>query len=287
MNAVGIRPQHIANFQKTTAPEQAPVQTTEKDFDGDRMTWGQAGRGLVGAVIGAGIEAVGNTASSIVRLPGAVGRTYKALIGTEMLGPILKTTIGAALLPVAVAVPVLVAVGSAGYGMFHGFMSAAEKGLGAAVSDTAQDVKKFHETISGTALREALTEFEHAKLEPGKEPYEIKVVEAAKGLAAGATAAVVEGVGVGAVTLVNTPRGLVKAAQEVWKSDSGLPTKTVATVLIPAAAVLATPLGTVGGALYGLVLGTKDGYTEGFGKAVQNSVDLVGQYRKAVDKALD
>lgn len=287
MNAAAIRPNHTASFQKTTAPAQAPVQTAGEDFDGDKMTWGQAGRGLIGAVIGAGIESVGMTASSLVRLPGAVGRTYKALIGTEMLGPVLKTTIGAALLPVAVAVPVLVAVGSAGFGMFRGFTEAAEHGLGAAISESGKDVKKFHETISGTALREALKEFEEAKLEPGKEPYEIKIIEGAKGLAAGATAAVVDGVGVGAVTLVNTPRGVIKAASEIWKSDSSLPTKTVATVLIPVGAALATPLGTVGGAIYGLVMGTKNGYTDGYGAAVGKSVEAVGDYSKMVNEALD
>lgn len=287
MNAAAIRPNHTANFQKTAAPAQAPVQAQGEDFDGDKMTWGQAGRGLIGAVIGAGVETVGNTASSLVRLPGAVGRTYKALIGTEMLGPVLKTTIGAALLPVAVAVPVLVAIGSAGYGMFHGFTAAAEHGIAAAATETAKDVKKFHETISGTALREALSEFENAKLEPGKEPYEIKIVEGARGLAAGATAAVVDGVGVGAVTLINTPRGVIKAANEIWKSDASLPTKTVATILIPAGAALAAPLGTVGGAIYGLVVGTKDGYTDGYGKAVSKSVETVGDYAKMVNEALD
>src|SRR5690606_14595631 len=120
-----------------------------------------------------------------------------------------------------------------------------------------------------------------------EEPYEIKIVEGARGLAGGVTAGVIDGVGVGALTLVHTPRGAVKAAVEVWKSDMSLPTKTVVSLLIPPAAVLATPLGTVGGALYGLVMGTKDGYTEGYGKAVGNSVKVVGDYGKMVHEALN
>lgn len=289
MTTSSIRPGYTPSFQKADAPAN-PAPTPEpprKEFDEDQMTWGQAGRGLVGAVIGAGIEAVGNTASSLVRLPGAVGHAYKALWNTEMFGPVLKTTIGAALIPVTVALPVLTAIGSAGVGMFVGFEAAAKDGLGAAATKTADHVKWFHEKIAGTGLNEALDEIGSHKLGEGEKPYEIKLIEGAKGLAGGAVAGVVDGVGVGAITLVNTPRGLVKAGKEIWKSDASLPTKTVASVLLPAAAVLATPLGLVGGALYGAVIGTKDGYTEGFGKAVNHSVDTVKQVHKYVDKALD
>lgn len=269
------------------APAPAPAPPPEEPIDGVDLTWGQAFRGLAGAVVVSGIETVGNTASSLVRLPGAVAHAYSALYQTEALGPVLKTTLGAALVPAAVAIPMLTALGSAGFGLVRGFGEGAQKGVSAAARQGMDDVKRFHQEVAGTALHEALDALAGYKLEPGQKPYEIRVADGVIGLGAGVTAAAIESVGVGAVTALNTPRGVIRAAEELWKSEASMPAKTVASLLIPAGAVLATPFGVVGGALHGLVEGTRLGYGEGFGPATSAALENVAEYSKLVDKVLE
>ena len=45
----------------------------------DEFSWSDLGKGLVGAVLVAGIEGVGNTASSLVKAPQALWHSYGAL----------------------------------------------------------------------------------------------------------------------------------------------------------------------------------------------------------------
>ncbi len=255
------------------------------DDDYDHMGWGQALEGLAGAVAAAGVETVGNTASSLIKLPQAVGASYKALWNTEVIGPVLKTSIGMLLPAAAVLTPVLVALGSAGYGLFHGFTEGAKHGIGKAVDAATDDVKTFHKEVAGRAIQE-IRKFETEKLGDGEKPFDISVVGGAKGLVAGAARGAVDAAGVGAVTLLHTPGGFMKALHEIWKSGAGLPMKTVATALTVPLAVLATPLGVVGGALYGLTYGAKDGYQKGLVPAVTKSLDDVSKYNRMVSEAI-
>ncbi|MEW6282473.1 MAG: hypothetical protein AB1758_27945 [Candidatus Eremiobacterota bacterium] len=267
-------------------PPQAPAAPAEGEDD-EKKDWTilQAAEGLTGAVLGAGIEGVGNTASSLVRLPEAVYQSYKALIKTEQIGPVLKTTIGLLLPAVAVATPVLVALGSIGFGLWRGFTEGVENGIGSAVSKSAEDVKTFHNELSGKLLDE-LRKYESEPLEPGEEPYDIKVVEGAKGLVGATAGAAIDGVGIGLVTLAQTPRGVVKAYKEIWKSDMGPVQKVTVSLLVPPAAVLAAPLGVVGGAIYGLAIGAKEGYTNGVGAAVSKSGEAVKDWLDTTNEAL-
>jgi hypothetical protein len=281
----------VKNQVKTQdAPAQPATDTvalSDSDSKKEDITIKQAVTGLAGAVAGAAIEGVGNTLSSVVNLPRATYYAGKALWKTEMIGPVLKTSL-AMLLPVgALAVPVLTALGSIGYGMFHGFQEGVEKGLGSAVKETAKDVKYFHKDIAQKAV-DGLQQIETGHLPEGQEPYDIKVIEAGKGLVGAAAGAVVDGVGVGAVTLGNTPRGVYKAYKHILTSDEiGPVLKTTASLLVLPAAVLATPLATVGGAVYGVYKGFGDAYRDGITKSAGERFNDVKEYYKAVDKFLD
>ncbi len=270
--------------QPPTTPPEAPPDAPP-DEDSKDWTIGQAVSGLAGAVVGAGIETVGNTASSLYRMPEALFQSYKALWNTEQIGPVLKTTIGLLLPAAAVATPVLVALGSAGYGLFHGFQEGVENGVGSAAKECAKDVKRFHNDLSGKLIDE-LRKYESEPLEPGEEPYDIKLIEGGKALVGGAAGAVIDGVGIGAVTLVQTPRGVVKAYKEIWNSDMGPVQKVTCSILVPPAAVLAAPLGVVGGAIYGLAIGAKEGYQNGLGASVEKTGEAVKDWWDTTNEAL-
>lgn len=262
------------------APPAPPADEEPRD-----ITIRQAFEGLASAVVVAGIETVGNTASSIVRAPQALVYSYKALWNTEQIGPILKTAIACVLPPCALAAPILTAIGSAGFGIFRGFDEGAHHGIGKAVEQAGKDVKQFHTEMAG-GLIETIQEYEATPLAPGAKPYDIRVLEAGKGLVGGVVAGVVEGASVGAITLVRTPQGVAKAFSEIWTSDQGPVLKTCESLLVPAAAVLAAPLGLVGGAVFGIVTGFRDGYTKGVGEAIHNSGDVVKKYNDMTRDAL-
>lgn len=261
-----------APVASTPAPEASVALSEPKD-----ITIGQAVEGLASSVVVAGVETVGNTVSSIIRAPQATAYAYKALWNTEQIGPVLKTAIACMLPPCALAAPILTAIGSAGYGLFRGFDEGSKHGIGAAVTAAGEDVKKFDNLVAGKLIKE-LQEYEAKPLEPGEKAYDIRLVEAGKGLIGGAVAGAVEGVGVGAITLARIPQGIVKAFSEIWKSDQGPVLKTCESLLVPPAAILAAPLGAVGGLVYGIVTGFKDGYTKGLGESISNIGKTVDKY---------
>lgn len=275
----------VKSQEPTNAAPPADTVTLNEPEEKKDITIRQALTGFAGAAAGAVIETVGNTASSIVNLPKATYLAYKALVNTEMIGPVLKTTI-AALLPVgALAVPILTAIGSCGYGMFHGFGEGVEHGLGGAIKETAQDVKFFHKDIAQKAVK-GLQEIETGHLPEGQEPYDIKVIEAGKGLVGATAGAVIDGVGIGGVTLLNTPRGIFKAYSEIFKSDQGPVLKTCESLLVLPAALLAAPFATVGGAVYGMYSGFGEAYRKGIPESVTKSAENVTEYAKMINKAL-
>jgi hypothetical protein len=265
------------------APAGAP--SIQSGDDKNDITIGQAVSALVGAGIGAGIEAVGNTASSLVRLPQALFYAYKALWNTEQIGPVLKTTIAATLPVGAVLAPILTAVGSAGVGAVRGFEAGMKGGVGEAIRETASDVKYFHKELSGK-LVEGLQKWETEPLPPGEKPFDIHPLQGARALAGGALAMGIDAVGVGGLTLVKTPRAVVRAYEEIFKSDQGPVLKTTEAILVPPLAILATPTAVVAGAIWGLATGVSKGYTEGFSAAVKQGVDNVKDYHKWTEELL-
>ncbi|MDQ7821233.1 MAG: hypothetical protein RDV48_00425 [Candidatus Eremiobacteraeota bacterium] len=276
------------------APQQADAQPQDSvsvsdgstEHKKEDITIKQAVTGLASAVAGAGIETVGNTASSLVNLPKAVYHAGRTIWMTDTIGPVLKTTL-TALLPVAtVAAPIIVAVGSLGYGMFHGFGEGVEHGFGSAVKATADDVKHFHNDLAKKAV-DAMQEFETPHLEPGEKPYDIKLVEAGKGLVGAVAGGTIEGVGIGGLTLAKTPKATYRTYEAIYKTDSVGPViKTTASILVPVAVALATPLGTVGGAVYGVYKGFADAYKEGLVESVKNRAHDVKEFHETTSKWL-
>lgn len=257
-----------------------------KDIDEKNFSWADLGRGLVSSLGSAAVTTVGMTASSLVRAPQALYESGKALIQTDMIGPVLKCTIAPLLVGAAVAAPILTAVGGAGYGLYKGFVVGVENGPGEAVKQAGQDVKTFHNELSGKLI-DGIQQISTMELPEGEQPYDINVGGALKGLAGATIGAAVDGAGIGAVTLLNVPRALYKVNDAIWSSEASLPLKVGGTVLSIPAAPLAVALGTVGGAVFGMALGAKDGYQHGLGTSASNSFKYVGDYAEMVDKALD
>jgi hypothetical protein len=161
-----------------------------------------------------------------------------------------------------------------------------EHGLGEAVKATAKDVKTFHKDLASKAVNE-LQNLETPHLKPGEKPYDIKVIEAGKGIVGAAAGAVIDGTGVGGLTLAKLPKGSYRVYEAIFKSDIGPVAKTTASILAPVVIALATPLATVGGAVYGVYKGFADAYKEGLADSVKNRFHDVKEYHEATAKMLN
>ena len=256
-------------------------QDPNKELDENNFSWLDLGKGIAGSVIGGAIEGAGIGASSLVRAPQVAFHTLKGVWQSKMLGPVLKSTLTPVIIAAGVTAPVFAALGGTLYGMFEGFKEGAEKNPLAAVPAAGNTIKQFHNELAGKAV-EAVKELASKEPDSPEQVYEIKVIEAGKGLIGGAAAAAVVGAGVGASTLVNLPMGYVRASSEIWKSDVALPLKVGGQVLATGAAVLAVPLAAVGGALYGLGTGAYHGYSEGLVSSVTDAGKDVKKYHDAV-----
>lgn len=281
----------IANRAATVAAPQAEVAQQQNSADNVTFSgrgsvgWGDAAVGLVGAVAGGAIETVGNTIGSIGHAAVGTVEAYRSLWHTEAIGPVLKASI-AALLPVAtIAVPLLTAVGSAGFGMYRGFVEGVKGGIGGSIQAAGEDVKAFNRELA-PKVREGIREFADAKPPEGEKPFDISPLGGVTGAVAGVGNAVVGGVGIGVSTLSQIPEAFVTANRAITKSDMSLPLKTVSHVLSAPLAVVAAPLGFVGGALFGLGAGAYHGYKDGFTDAFGKTGEYVVEYHKAVDKGL-
>lgn len=140
--------------------------------------------------------------------------------------------------------------------------------------------KVSHKIVEG--IREAATE----KPESEDDIYEIRVLEGVKGLAASTTSAVAGGLGIGATTALHLPGGYVKATSEIWGSDAAVPLKVGGQILATAAAVLAVPLGVVGGAIFGLGMGAYKGYTDGFVEGNKEVFEGIGDFHDMAKEAI-
>lgn len=274
-------PAPAAPAQPAPAPAPAPPANPPKHD----ITVGQAASALGSAVVVAGIEGVGNTASSLMHGGNHLYHAYKTLWKTEMIGPVLKTSIGLLLPVAAVASPVLTCVGSIGFGLFRGFSASLDGGFGNAVKKGCEDVKYFHKDVEGSLVK-TLQEWETEKLPAGQKPFDIRVVDGAKGLIGGVADGAVDGLGIGLITLARTPQGVVKAYKDIWKDNSQGPVlKTTESLLVPLAAVVATPLATVVGAVYGLATGFQKGYSEGLGASLEQGGKNVKDFNHLVSEA--
>lgn len=263
----------------------AVIVEDRKEIDEQNFSWLDLGKGVVGGAIGGAVQGVGIGASSLVRAPQMTKEVLKGVWQSKMLGPVLKTTLTPVVLAAGVISPVFAVLGGALYGMFEGFKEGAEKNPMAVFPASAETVKTFHKDIAGKGV-EYVQELATKEPSTPDEVYEIKVIEAGRGLVGSAGAALVAGAGIGASTAVNLPMGYLRASSEIWKSDVALPLKVGGQILATGAAVLAVPLGAVGGALYGLGTGAYNGYQDGVLPAVGKAAKDVAEFQKAVHKAV-
>jgi hypothetical protein len=266
--------------------QQAPAaQETTTFGSGDGVGWGDAAVGLVAGVAGGVVTGVGAGLTSIKHSLIGTGEAYKALWTNETIGPVLKTAMGA-LLPVAtVGVPILSAIGGVAVGLYRGFVEGATEGLSSALSQSFKDVSDFNTKLAPEA-REQIREFGQQKLEEGEERFDISPVSGAKAVVAGLGNTVVGAVGIGLSTASQIPEAFITANRAIHHSDMGLPLKTVSHVVSLPLAVVAAPLGVVGGALFGLGAGAYHGYNDGFVDSFKKTAEYVGDYHKMVDKGL-
>ncbi len=169
--------------------------------------------------------------------------------------------------------------------MYRGFVEGVKGGIGGSIQAAGEDVKSFNRELAPKA-REAIREAADAKPPEGEEPFDISPIGGVTGAVAGIGNAVVGGVGIGVSTLSQIPEAFVTANRAISKSDMSLPLKTVSHVLTAPLAVVAAPLGFVGGALFGLGAGAYHGYKDGFTGSFTRTGEHVKDYHNAVDNGL-
>ncbi len=277
--------QAAQNRPAAQAPK-APVQdsiTLEKD-PGD-VSWLDVGAGLVGAVATGAIETVGNTASSVFQAAELAVEAEVALVKNETIGPWLKGGL-ALLTPVAAGLSVAAtAVGSLGYGLYRGFVEGIHHGVGGSIKAGLEDVRDFNTELCASA-REGIREFGDEKLEDGEEKFDVSPVRAGIGVVAGVGTTVQGAVRIGATTARHIPGAFKVANKAISKSEMSTPLKAASHVMTVPLAVIAAPLGIVGGALFGLGVGVHQGYTEGFKDSFGKVDEYSDEYSKYAAKFL-
>ena len=270
-------------------PAGAPVTSFNNDdphkdgFDEKDFSWLDLGKGVVGSVLGGTIEGTGAALASLVKSPRI---TYEAIRGvwkSKMLGPVLKSTLTPVILAAGLATPVLATLAGVGYGMFEGFTEGSSKSPVAAVTKSIDTCKQMHGKFTKQIV-EGIRDMATKEPTSPEEVYEIKVIEAGTGLVSSAISAGIDGVGIGATTLLHLPQGYLKISKELWKSDAALPLKVGGQFLATAGAALAVPLATVGGALYGLGIGAYHGYQQGLVESVKSAGHDVAKVHDALNE---
>lgn len=269
-------------------PAEEPVVIIGDDGDSgakDSVSWGDAGLGLVSAGVNGAIQTVGMTASSLYHTAVGGVEAGAALWKAETIGPVLKT-VGAALLPLAmIATPPLVAVASLGHGLFTGFTEGIKTGPKGAAKKALENVKDLHKE-GFPDVREGIRSFGNEKLGEGEEAFDVSIKGGAEGIAAGVANGALGAVGFGGATLRHLPEAFIAVNKAIAHSDMGAPLKTVSHIMTAPLAVVAAPLGLLGGALFGLGVGAYNGYNEGFGESIEKTGDYIKTYNDYAGKAL-
>jgi len=193
-------------------------------IDEHDFSWLDLGKGVAGSLIGGTIEGVGGAAAGLIKTPRITFEALRGVWTSKMLGPVLKSTLTPVVLAAGLLAPVLTTIGGLGYGMFEGFTTGAEKNPLAAASKAVETCKQMHGKVTQQvvdAIREAATQ------QPAtpQDVYEIKVVDAGKGLLSSAATAVIDSVGAATSVAFHVPCGYWKVSKDIWKSDVALPLK--------------------------------------------------------------
>ena len=242
------------------------------------------------APIGGTVLGVGAGLVTILRTPQMVFHTYQNLWRTERLGPVAKTTIGI-VLPIGFAIaPVAAVLGGAIAGVaYYGFW----RGL----TETHDDDTFLHVPFTGAAESfKAVIDFDESaaktawvevrKLKDDEQPFEIRVIEGARGVLSTLLTTPYQALGLTAVTLAYWPRGVYRMHENIWKS-MGTSTAVLELAMMMAmevvglaVAVLAIPLTPVASVLFSVVDGCVEGYKRGVRSAFGNATKRISDWRK-------
>lgn len=238
------------------------------------------GKGLVsraamaafcGAPLGTVTLTVGNTGVMLKRLPSLTLEAYRALWRDERIGPNLKTMISVAGAPGIALAPVIVvtgsAIGGAGYGFYCGLDD---------ITKTYGRMRKMTREFDEEEIKKLLAQLKQRapKLREGQEPFDIRIVEAGKGVLAVFFIAPVEAAGL-TLTAYRHWIGLYRAyLRLIWNkfgSDEVLEKLLAAasTDLVTVIAVVGLPVVPVLAATYSMADMMYHGYRRGLGDSVR------------------
>ncbi|MFN8610275.1 MAG: hypothetical protein U0931_22250 [Vulcanimicrobiota bacterium] len=255
-----------------------------KRGDDTSNVW-KAIRAVPSSLAGAVICGAGAAGSTLINGPGAFKEACVTLAKTPKIGTNLKVLTGLMLPVAAVAGLVLSPVAGALYGLVTGFAHGAEKGIGHAVGEAADDIKKYHTEVAGSAVK-WLKDEQTSNLPEGQTPYDVSIGGAAKGLVGGAINGTIAGVAATGLAVGYAVPGFLRAEAELWKSDIPVPFKVVGTPLVPVAVGLAAGLAPAAGVLFGMGMGAKDSYQKGIGESVVNTGKAIKDANHGLYKAI-
>jgi len=248
------------------------TRTPRQRVDHNNFTWLNLGKGLVGCVVGGVIEGLGICASTVWRTPRMAGHTFKALWKTQTFGPVLRTTLMPAVLLSGLCAPVVALFGGLIHGMVVGFKEGANQ-PSTVPSIMLQNIQKFH----NEQVDEAIQELHEWSMQKPERVYEIRVIEAVKGLMTGLVGGTLTGLGVCLSTAVNLLGIYFQGLQMIFGMGV-LPLVVGALILWTAIILPVAVMVVIVGALGGLGIGAYRGYTKGILSAISGTFEDIKHY---------
>ena len=240
--------------------------------------WLSLGQGLIGSAFGTVIESVGVGLSTLVNTPRVTFRVLRSLWRTEALGPVLKSTLTPTALVAGVLAPAVGVLAGALHGLYIGFAAGAED-LSTVLSTPTSNVWTFHSKW----VDEAIEDLEDTAMAKPTRVYEIRIIEAIRGLITGTLCAVVTGVLIAESTLLCMPGLIMFALRMVF--ESGMLPVMIAVLMLAAVTLTIGPaLVVLLAVIFGLGAGAARGYKRGLFAGLDGALEDCGNYFDAVCK---
>lgn len=251
---------------------------------------------VTAAPAGAAIVGLGNTAVTFIRLPEATWKTYRAIVKTPRVGPVIKSTV-ALVLPIGIAATpptalLLSTLVGLGYGFYKGCDYSDEngpRGLKLGVVKSAELVRKFNDVAVEDGFLKWLEDTWYEPLKEGEEPFDVPIIDGMRGLVSAVLAAPFEAVGLTLVVLRHWPRAVYEMYRAIWSWPDSLLMLTfsvAASALGLMAAVLVVPLAPVASLACGLGDTCVEGYRHGIRAAFKKGFERVRHLHEGLGAAL-
>lgn len=191
------------------------------------------------------------TGMTLVRLPENVGRAYKALYKTPLMGRTLKTLVALLLpVPIVLSVPV-VAIGgclfSGLYSIFLPLFSSIVEGFGDDRHNDRVEWGSMSYVFSNLfghypsqfwrhwtkGYDNLATSFEDTKLQPGETPYDVPILWIPLGFLYAVAGFVIDGVASGLIGLLKVIPAIIRMTYELWHIYTKLDLEAGIFLLIP------------------------------------------------------